>query len=156
MTNFKKRIGVALGLFVIAAVCVAFADSAVAGEKHVHPKKAYVISTKDVTPGIAPLHEESNSWMLGLTDDLEFYITEIRPGGAALKDMHPDADHIFYFLAGYGYQIIDGERFDHGPNDAVFIPRGAQHEMYVTGQETLRFVVTLSPARADKKEQKTP
>ena len=114
-------------------------------------RKAFKVSTKDVKPGVAPLHEESNSWNLVITEDIFFCITEIRPGGAALKDIHTDADHVFYYLSGYGYQIIDGERFDFGPNDTIFVPRGAEHEMFVTGEETVRMVVTFSPLPENKR-----
>jgi len=114
--------------------------------------KPYKVSSSQITPGVAPLHEESNSWTLAMNNDIEFFITEIRPGGAALKDNHPDADHVFYYLSGYGYQIVDGERFDFGPNDTIFVPRGCDHEMYVTGQETVRMVVTFSPARESKRK----
>jgi len=107
--------------------------------------KAFKVSTKDVTPGVAPLHEESNSWRLVLNEDIAFYVTEIRPGGCAKAAVHPDADHVFYYTSGYGYQIVDGERIDFGPNDTIFVPRGAEHEMYVTGQETARMIVTFSP-----------
>jgi mannose-6-phosphate isomerase-like protein (cupin superfamily) len=114
--------------------------------------KPFKVSSKDVKPGVAPLHEESNSWTLVLNEDIAMYITEIRPGGCAAKDMHPDADHVFYYTSGYGYQIIDGERFDFGPNDAIFVPRGCDHEMFVTGQETVRMIVTFSPLPADKRK----
>lgn len=114
--------------------------------------KAFKVSSKDLQAGVAPLHEESNSWTLVLNEDIAFYVTEIRPGGAALKDNHPDADHVFYYTSGYGYQIVDGERFDFGPNDCIFVPRGCDHEMYVTGQETVRMIVTFSPLPADKRK----
>ena len=113
-------------------------------------KKPYRVNTSEIEPMVAPLHEGSNSWTLAMNNDIEVFITEIRPDGAALRDNHPDADHLFYYLSGYGYHIVDGERIDFGPNDAVFIPRGCDHEMYVTGRETLRMVVTLSPARKAK------
>lgn len=116
-------------------------------------QKAFKISTKDVTPGVAPLHNESNSWCLVLNDDIEFYITDIRPGGSAELDNHPDADHVFYYLSGCGYQIVDGERIDFGPGDAIVVPRGCDHEMYPLGQETIRMVVTFTPCREFKKKK---
>jgi len=115
--------------------------------------KPYKLNTSMVKPGVAPLHFESNSWVLAMNNDVECYITEIRPGGRAEKDKHPDADHIFYYLTGYGYQIIDGVRYDVGPNDVLWVPRGCDHEMYVTGNETLRMLVTFSPAREAKRQK---
>ena len=115
-------------------------------------KKAYKVSTKDLTPIVAPLHEESNTWTIAITDTIAMYVTEIRPGGCALKDIHVDADHVFYYTSGYGYQIIDGERFDFGPNDCIYVPMGSTHECHVVGNETVRMVVTFSPLPADKKQ----
>ena len=114
--------------------------------------KPYKVNTSQITPGVAPLHFESNSWPLAMNNDVEFFITEIRPGGRAEKDTHPDADHIFYYLSGYGYQILDGVRYDVGPGDVLWVPRGVAHEMYVTGQETLRMVVTFTPCREAKRK----
>ncbi len=57
--------------------------------------KSYVINTKDLPSGVAPLHYESNSWCPVINDDIEMFITEIRPGGRADLDNHPDSDHIF-------------------------------------------------------------
>ena len=114
--------------------------------------KPYKVNSSMVPAVVAPLHFESNSWALAMNNDIEFFITEIRPGGRAEKDMHPDADHVFYYLTGYGYQIIDGVRYDVGPNDVLFVPRGCDHEMYVTGNETLRMVVTFSPCREAKRK----
>lgn len=117
------------------------------------PKKSYYkVSTKDITPGVAPLHEESNSWCTVLNDDLECYVTDIRPGGAALKDNHPDCDHMFYYVSGYGYQIVEGERIDFGPGDTIFVSRNCDHEMYPLGQETVKMVVTMTPTREFKKK----
>jgi len=114
--------------------------------------KPYKVSTKDLIPGVAPLHEESNSWTIAINENIAMYVTEIRPGGRALKDIHADADHVFYYTSGYGYQIIDGERFDFGPNDCIFVPMGSTHECHVVGNETVRMVVTFSPLPQDKKQ----
>ena len=114
-------------------------------------KKAYKVSTKDLPASVAPLHENSNSWLLAATEDIAVFVTEIRPGGCALKDIHADADHVFYYTSGYGYQIIDGERFDFGPNDCLFVPRGSEHECHIVGEETVRMIVSFSPLPSDKR-----
>lgn len=115
--------------------------------------KAFVRSVKDITPAVPPKHENADSWPLanpGLgCEDLEIFLTEIRPGGAALQDVHPTADHVYFFISGRGYSIVEGERFDFGPGDALFIPRNSKHEMYVVGNETLRMIVTFTPARKE-------
>jgi len=117
-------------------------------------KRAYKVSTKDLTPIVAPLHEESNTWTIAINENIAMYVTEIRPGGCALKDIHADADHVFYYTSGFGYQIIDGERFDFGPGDCIYVPMGSTHECHVVGRETVRMVVTFSPLPADKRQFK--
>ncbi|MDK2985997.1 MAG: hypothetical protein PWQ96_1640 [Clostridia bacterium] len=114
--------------------------------------KPFVRNVNDVDPVCPPLHENASSYPLvtpknGGSDSIEYFITEIRPGGAALKDVHENEDHVYFFLSGKGYSIIEGERFEFGPNDALFIPRNSEHEMYPVGEETLRFIVTFGPAR---------
>lgn len=51
--------------------------------------------------------------------------------------------------------IWDGERFDFGTGDFLFVPCGFDHEMHATGQEALRMLVTLSPTRSEKKKSLT-
>ena len=115
--------------------------------------KPYKANISQIPPGVPPLHFESNSWALATNNDIEFLVVEIRPGGHADKDVHPDADHVYYCLSGYGYQILDGVRYDIGPGDVLFVPRGVYHEIYLTGQETLRMIVTFSPCREAKRKQ---
>lgn len=119
--------------------------------------KGFKKSISEVQPVCPPKHENASSWPLvtpkmGGGDSIEFFVTEIRPGGAALKDVHEDADHVYFFISGRGYSIIEGERFDFGPGDALWIPRNTEHEMYVVGEETLRFTVLFAPAREISKK----
>lgn len=114
--------------------------------------KPFVRNIDEVTPVCPPLHENASSYPMvtpknGGSDSIEYFVTEIRPGGAALKDVHKDADHVYFFLSGKGYSIIEGERFEFGPFDALFIPKNMEHEMAPIGEQTLRFVVTFTPAR---------
>jgi mannose-6-phosphate isomerase-like protein (cupin superfamily) len=114
--------------------------------------KAFVRGTKDVEPTCPPKHENTSTWSIitpkvSGSNDIEFLVTEIRPGGAAFTHVHEDADHVYFFTAGRAYAIVNGERFEVSPGDALFIPRNAAHEIHPIGEETLRMVVTLSPAR---------
>lgn len=123
-----------------------------ASEPKFKATEAFVRNANDVTPVCPPKHENTSSWPLvtpkiGGSDSIEFFITEIRPGGGALKDVHEKEDHVYYFLSGKGYSIIEGERLEFKAGDALFIPRNSQHEMYPIGEETMRFVVTFAPAR---------
>ena len=114
--------------------------------------KAFIKNTGDVEPICPPKHENTDSWplvtpKLGGSDAIEFAVTEIRPGGAGYKDKHEAADHVFFFISGRAYAIVDGEKFNVRPGDALFIPRNSDHEVYVEGKETLCLVAVSAPAR---------
>lgn len=114
--------------------------------------KPFVRNVKDVDPVCPPKHENTSSYPLvtpkiGGSDSIEYFITEIRPDGAALKDVHENEDHVYFFLSGKGKSVIAGETFEFGAFDALFIPKNTEHEMHPVGEETLRFVVTFGPAR---------
>ncbi len=114
-------------------------------------KKAFVRSMRDLTPGSPPLHSGTTSWAMVTRADgsetVELFIDEISPDGAAHKDVHEHEDHVFFIISGYGYAIVDAERYDYGPGDALWIAHGAEHEMYVTGKETLRMVTVVAPPK---------
>lgn len=113
--------------------------------------KAFVRSMHEVRPGCPPLHSATVSWAMVTGEDgaksVEMFIDEIAPIGAAHKDIHEHEDHIFFIISGRGYAIVDGERLEYAPGDALWIPHGLEHEMYVTGQETLRMVTVVAPPR---------
>lgn len=114
--------------------------------------KAFVKNVKDIDPVCPPGHENTDSWplvtpKLGGSDAIEFAITEIRPGGAGHKDIHETSDHVFFFISGRAYAIVEGERFNVGPGDALFIPRNSNHEVHIEGKETLRLIAVSAPAR---------
>ncbi|MDR2457663.1 MAG: cupin domain-containing protein [Clostridiales Family XIII bacterium] len=76
---------------------------------------------------------------------LYFSICEITFGGAALLANHPNADHVFYILDGYGYSMMDGKRYTFETGDIMWTPGNVDHEMYPFGTATLKFLVTLCP-----------
>jgi len=112
----------------------------------------FVKSVTSVPTAVPPLHNNAVAWPVvtpknGGSNTIEFHITEMFPGGNADEDVHEDADHMYYFIEGTGYSIVEGERLEYGPGDAMFIPRGAKHSMFNTGEGTLRMVASFGPAR---------
>lgn len=111
----------------------------------------FVKNSEDVDPTVPPKHEDANSWPLvtpdlGGSDSVAFYLTEIRPEGKALKDVHPNRDHVYYILSGRGKSVIEGEEYEVEKGDALFIPKNSEHSLEVIGKQTLRFVVLFAPA----------
>jgi mannose-6-phosphate isomerase-like protein (cupin superfamily) len=114
--------------------------------------EAFVRSIKDVAPIAPPNHVETSTFRLanpknGGGNSIEFHISEIRYNGCAEAEVHDDADHMNYIISGRGYAICDGEKLELEPNCGLYMPKGTRHELYVTGEETLRMAVTLAPAR---------
>lgn len=120
--------------------------------KDFNQTEPFIRNVHDVKPVSPPKHVNTSSYPIvtpknGGSNTIEFHVTEIRPGGCAEKEAHADADHVCYIISGYGYAVVDGERLDFGPNDSLYIPKGAEHEIFVDGEETLRMAVTFGPSR---------
>lgn len=114
--------------------------------------KAFLKNAKDVAPVCPSRHVDADSWplvtpKLGGSDAIELFLTEIRPGGAGLEDVHETIDHVFFIISGRALVIVGGERFNVGPGDALFVPRNSTHEFHVEGRETLRLIGLCAPAR---------
>ncbi|MCL1993835.1 MAG: cupin domain-containing protein [Spirochaetes bacterium] len=112
--------------------------------------KAFVKNFYDLLPAAPARHLNAHAWAFALpattgTDSYNFFsICEIKFGGAAIPDVHKDADHCYFFLSGKGYSIIEGKRYEYKVGDLMWIPGNKEHEMYPIGVQTLKFLVTLS------------
>ncbi len=70
----------------------------------------------------------------------------LQPGGATAPHFHPQAEEIYYLLAGRGRMQIEAEICEVGPGDAIAIPPGLRHQITAIGEETLRFLCCCAPA----------
>ncbi len=114
--------------------------------------KPFTRDYHEVDTVVPPKHENCVAWPAitpknGGSNTIEFHITEMFPGGQALDDVHEDADHMYYFIDGYGESIVEGEKLTYGPGDAMFIPKGAKHSMKNTGPGVLKMVASFGPSR---------
>lgn len=66
-------------------------------------------------------------------------------GSAPPLHVHRDADETFYVLDGRMTIFVGEDRFEAGPGDFVFGPRGVPHAFLVTS-ERADFLATFSPA----------
>lgn len=69
------------------------------------------------------------------------------PGKAHAFHRHPEMEEIIYILEGTAEQWVDREKRILGPGEIAHIPRDVVHGTYNIGQQTLRFLAILSPAR---------
>ena len=99
-----------------------------------------------------PKHELTRGWPLVNPRacpgaQLEFHVTEIQPEGAALDDVHPDEDHVFYVLSGNARAQVGEDSFEVSPGDALYVPKNTLHNFAVLGGEVFRIAVVFAPAR---------
>ena len=78
---------------------------------------------------------------------LEFHVTEISKDGAALDDIHPDEDHVFYVISGRANAKVGDETFLCEPGDALWVPKNTVHNFEIVGGETFRIGVVFAPPR---------
>lgn len=68
------------------------------------------------------------------------------PGRAVGRHYHLETEEIYYILRGTGEMIIDDERREVAPGDAVFIPRETKHSLVNTGTEAMTILLVSGPA----------
>jgi mannose-6-phosphate isomerase-like protein (cupin superfamily) len=74
---------------------------------------------------------------------LEMYVA---PGFGNMAHAHGDEDEAFYIASGEFRFINGASRFDAGPGDFVYIPRGTRHAFKNLTGETATLMVFYTPA----------
>jgi quercetin dioxygenase-like cupin family protein len=67
------------------------------------------------------------------------------PGSGPARHVHLDADETFVMLSGDSEFWLEGERFNRGPGQATFVPRGKEHTFRVVSDLPARHLVILAP-----------
>ncbi len=74
---------------------------------------------------------------------VDVYEQEIPPGSRSGRQLHPGA-LVHYFLAGQGYSMVDGQRYDWAAGDCLALPSrfyGTEYQHFnASGTEPARFV----------------
>lgn len=68
------------------------------------------------------------------------------PGTGVPPHTHALEDEIFHVLEGEVEIIAGDTRTIAGPGDSAFLPRGLPHAWWVHGNQTARFVLTITPS----------
>ena len=114
--------------------------------------KAILRRIKDIESDCPPKHTNTDTWVLANNatvgcENIEFFLTEIRPGGEAQEDVHPISEHAYFIISGRGLANVEGEEITVEPGDCLYIPPGVKHGVKPIGKETLRFCVWMAPPR---------
>lgn len=72
---------------------------------------------------------------------------DVEPGGGHPFHYHPDMDEVIYILSGQAEQWIEKKKKILGPGEAIYVPKKVVHSTYNCGEETLKFLAILSPAK---------
>ena len=73
-------------------------------------------------------------------------VIEVAPGGHTPNHTHP-FEHENFIMEGKGRVQIDGEWFDVGPGDVVFVPPDSQHTYVNGGEVTFKFLCGIPVSR---------
>ncbi|MEM2335289.1 MAG: cupin domain-containing protein [Candidatus Bathyarchaeia archaeon] len=115
-------------------------------------KEPVLVKVSEVKAIVPPKHVESSSFPLIRTENMEVFITEMRPGAKAEVDVHPVSEHAFLVLSGRAKFVIEGKEYDLEPGMFIWMPPGVKHENWTVGDETLRMVVIFAPSRLKEKK----
>lgn len=67
------------------------------------------------------------------------------PNSGPPRHVHKDANETFVLLTGEAEFWIDGEKFNRGPGETAFVPRGKEHTFRVIGSLPSRHLVIMTP-----------
>lgn len=114
--------------------------------------KAILRRMKDIESSCPPKHTNTDAFVLCNKatvgcEHIEFFLSEIHPGGEAEEDVHPISEHAYFMISGRGLATVEGEEFIVEPSDCLYIPPGAKHGIKPIGGQTIRFVVWMAPPR---------
>jgi mannose-6-phosphate isomerase-like protein (cupin superfamily) len=71
------------------------------------------------------------------------------PGGETAEHYHPQAEELYYFVAGEGRLRLRTDEAIVTAGDCVVIPPGTPHKLWNTGDERLVLLCCCAPAYSD-------
>jgi mannose-6-phosphate isomerase-like protein (cupin superfamily) len=73
----------------------------------------------------------------------------LEPGGETAEHHHPEAEELYYFVAGAGRMRLGEDEAEVGTGDCVVIPPGTPHKLWNTGDTPLVLLCCCAPAYRD-------
>ncbi len=67
----------------------------------------------------------------------------MEPGGDMKLHVHPDTEHVQYYLKGRVKLVIESKEYHVGSGDCIFIPAGVKHKYVNTGDEKAVFLCMI-------------
>ena len=76
----------------------------------------------------------------------QLVVMSLKPGEEIGAEVHEGHDQFFRFEAGSGEVMIDDNTYEVGPDDAIIVPSGANHNVTNTGIVEMKLYTIYSPA----------
>ena len=73
----------------------------------------------------------------------------VQPGGETAEHYHPQAEELYYFVAGEGRMRLGEDEAAVGPGDCVVIPPGTPHKLWNPGPGRLVLLCCCAPGYSD-------
>ena len=73
----------------------------------------------------------------------------LEPGGATAEHYHPEAEELYYFVAGEGRMRLGLDEAAVETGDCVVIPPGTPHKLFNTGAVPLVLLCCCAPGYSD-------
>ena len=67
------------------------------------------------------------------------------PGQKSAPDIHPNADELYYVVAGRGRVVMEHEEYEVRQGMTVFIPANVTHQSFNIGDDELVYYYVFSP-----------
>ncbi len=113
---------------------------------------------KGYKDNIEKLTKENSSFrkVLYTGEQSQLVLMSLLPGEDIGSEVHPDNDQFFRFESGTGKVVINDTEYEVADGDAVVIPKGAEHNVINTGQNSLKmYTIYMPPHHQDKIERAT-
>lgn len=104
-------------------------------------KKGYKNNIEKIT-------KENNDFrrVLYTGEESQLVLMSLLPGEDIGSEVHPENDQFFRFEEGTGKVVIDGTEYEVADGDAIVVPKGSQHNVINTGENSLKLYTIYSPA----------
>lgn len=75
----------------------------------------------------------------------QLVVMSLNPGEEIGAEVHPHVDQFFRIEQGTAKFEIDGQVFESGPDHAVIVPAGSEHNVTNVGQDAVKLYTIYSP-----------
>lgn len=91
------------------------------------------------------IENDNYRWVYQTSQQMQFVFMSLKVNEEIGEEVHPFTTQFIRIEQGMGLAVINGEEFEIGPNDSVFIPSGTRHNIINIGDDKLKLYTLYSP-----------